>query len=115
MIEKDLKLRKTLNFDIIDYKEYDKLSEDISKFYDDLIKNKVTTKSKYKLRSKLLVLSRDTKRLYKFIEKMIETIETTERSGKEMDHYTFVDKKFFKCFNDIGDNMNYYIDKFCIC
>lgn len=33
-------LRKTLNFDEIDYEEYDKIYDDISNFYDDLI-NKI--------------------------------------------------------------------------
>lgn len=79
-------LVKTLNFDEFHYEEYDKIYEDISKFYDDLIKNKVTVKSKNKLKNKLIVLSHNTKSLHKLIEKMIKTIETNERNGKDMDH-----------------------------
>lgn len=40
LIENDRMLRKTLNFDEIDYEEYDKIYDDISNFYDDLI-NKI--------------------------------------------------------------------------
>lgn len=47
---------------------------------------------------------------------MLKIIETNERNGKEMDYYTFVDTgKFIKCFNDIGDEVDFYKDKVNIC
>ena len=47
---------------------------------------------------------------------MLEIIERNEKNEKEMDHYTFFDtEKFIKCFNNIGDDLKFYKNKFCIC
>lgn len=111
LIEKDRMLRKTLNFDEIDYEEYDKIYEDISKFYDDLIKNKVLVNSENKLKNIVIVLSHNAKRLHKLIEKMLKIIERNESNSKEMDYYTFIDtEKFINCFNNIGGDVNFYKD-----
>ena len=46
LIEKGIKLRKTLNFDKIDYEEYDKIYKVISKFYNYYINYNVSEREK---------------------------------------------------------------------